>query len=202
MLALLGVPFPGARVPGRSNGHDLALAADDIPILAEHWIFEVRSTFARECSEGRRPATEDECLAAVQEAAGRDGLEVFGYKQVHHGAGLGVPDGCSYSHHSKKALFNTKYATNDNTGDYQLACLVPARDVSLETFDAGVSRRKRHVRVVSVHVGNSDWVSLQGEMVARYIDMPFSLYSSTDDFLQVRLPSYASLVMSLLRLQA
>ena len=180
MLALLGVPFPGVRVAaGRPYAHGHALVADDAPVLAEHWTFEDRSTFARECSEGRRPATSDECFAAVQEAASRDGLEVIGFKKVEDGAGQGVPDGCSYSHHSKKALFNEKYATNDNTGDYQLVCLAPAQDAANSLL-----RRERHVRVVSVHVGNSDWVSKQGEMVARYIDLPYSLYTSTDDFLQ------------------
>ena len=105
MLALLGVPFPGVRVAaGRPNAHGHALVADDAPVLAEHWTFEDRSTFARECSEGRRPATSDECFAAVQEAASRDGLEVIGFKKVEDGAGQGVPDGCSYSHHSKKAM--------------------------------------------------------------------------------------------------
>tara|TARA_B100000795_G_scaffold19004_1_gene12610 strand:- start:1135 stop:4881 length:3747 start_codon:yes stop_codon:yes gene_type:complete len=184
LLALVGVPLGIRAAPGRPNRHDLVLAAEDIPLLAEHWIFEDRSTFARECTEGRRPATEHECHLAVQEAAGKQGLEVVGYKQVEDGAGLGVPDGCSYSHHSKKALFNTKYATNDNTGDYQLVCLVAAQDINLETFSDRLRRRERHVRVVSVHVGNSDWVSKQGEMVQRYIDIPFSLYTSTDGFLQ------------------
>ena len=117
LAALVGVPLGIRAAPGRPNRHDLVLAAGDTPLHAEHWVFEDRSTSARECTEGRRAATQDECHKAVQEAAAREGLEVVGFKQVEDGAGLGVPDGCSYSHHSKKALFNTKYATNDNTGD-------------------------------------------------------------------------------------
>ena len=184
LAVLVGVPLGIRAAPGRPNRHDLVLAAGDTPLHAEHWVFEDRSTSARECTEGRRAATQDECHKAVQEAAAREGLEVVGFKQVEDGAGLGVPDGCSYSHHSKKALFNTKYATNDNTGDYQLVCLVPAQEVNLETFSDGLRPSKRHARVVSVHVGNADWVSKQGEMVARYIDVPFSLYMSTDRSIQ------------------
>ena len=98
MLAVLvGVPLGIRAAPGRPNRHDLVLAAGDTPLHAEHWVFEDRSTSARECTEGRRAATQDECHKAVQEAAAREGLEVVGFKQVEDGAGLGVPDGCSYS---------------------------------------------------------------------------------------------------------
>ena len=51
---------------------------------------------------------------------------------------------------------------------------------------AADDRRMRHVRVVSVHVGISDWVGKQGEMVARYVDLPFSLYTSANDSLKAR----------------
>ena len=51
---------------------------------------------------------------------------------------------------------------------------------------AADDRRRRHVRVVSVHVGVSDWVAKQGEMVARYVDLPFSLYTSANDSLKAR----------------
>ena len=53
---------------------------------------------------------------------------------------------------------------------------------------AADDRRRRHVRVVSVHVGVSDWVAKQGEMVARYVDLPFSLYTSANDSLKVSFP--------------
>ena len=52
---------------------------------------------------------------------------------------------------------------------------------------AADDRRRRHVRVVSVHVGVSDWVGKQGEMVARYVDLPFSLYTSANDSLKARM---------------
>ena len=39
----------------------------------------------------------------------------------------------------------------------------------------------RRVRIVSVHVGTSDWVPMQAAMVARYVDIPFSLYASVND---------------------
>ena len=42
------------------------------------------------------------------------------------------------------------------------------------------------MHVVSVHVGVSDWVGKQGEMVARYVDLPFSLYTSANDSLKAR----------------
>ena len=51
---------------------------------------------------------------------------------------------------------------------------------------AADDRRRRHVRVVSVHVGVSDWVAKQGEMLARYVDLPFSLYTSANDSLKAR----------------
>ena len=39
----------------------------------------------------------------------------------------------------------------------------------------------RRVRIVSVHVGTSDWVPMQANMVAKYVDIPFSLYASVND---------------------
>ena len=57
------------------------------------------------------------------------------------------------------------------------------------TQSAADDRRRRHVRVVSVHVGVSDWVGKQGEMVARYVDLPFSLYTSANDSLKARSPT-------------
>ena len=61
----------------------------------------------------------------------------------------------------------------------------PAPPTPLQS--AADDRRRRHVRVVSVHVGVSDWVAKQGEMVARYVDLPFSLYTSANDSLKARM---------------
>ena len=63
----------------------------------------------------------------------------------------------------------------------------PSRPVPPTPFQSTADdRRRRHVRVVSVHVGVSDWVGKQGEMVARYVDLPFSLYTSANDSLKAR----------------
>ena len=65
----------------------------------------------------------------------------------------------------------------------------PSRPVPPTPFQSTADdRRRRHVRVVSVHVGVSDWVAKQGEMVARYVDLPFSLYTSANDSLKVSFP--------------
>ena len=61
----------------------------------------------------------------------------------------------------------------------------PVAPTPMQSADDG---RRRHVRVVSVHVGVSDWVGKQGEMVARYVDLPFSLYTSANDSLKARVP--------------
>ena len=37
------------------------------------------------------------------------------------------------------------------------------------------------MRVVSVHVGEKDWVPMQASMLARHIDLPFRLYATVND---------------------
>ena len=88
-----------------------------------YWLLEVAAPGVQlQCSAGRRGATEEECLAAVREAASRDGLEVAGFKSVNDGAAGVVPAGCSYSVHTKTAMFNTNAAGGYGAGNYQLAC--------------------------------------------------------------------------------
>ena len=126
MLTLLGVACPGARggngSPTEQPGRVLSAVANP-PLPTEHWVLEDSSKGAHECSAGRRGATEEECLAAVREAASSDGLEVAGFKSVNDGAAGVVPAGCSYSLHTKAAMFNTNAAGGDGAGSYRLACL-------------------------------------------------------------------------------
>jgi len=94
------------------------------------WLLEAAAPgFQLQCSAGRRGATEEECLAAVREAASSDGLEVAGFKSVNDGAAGVVPAGCSYSLHTKTAMFNTDAAGKafksdgpGNKNNYLLAC--------------------------------------------------------------------------------
>ena len=142
MLALLGAPFPTSARRGRGapEEHGHPLVADDTPLLGEHWILEDSSNDARDCSAGRRGATAKECLAAVQEAASRDGLDVAGFKSVDEGAAGVVPAGCSYSLHSKSAMFNTNAAGGYGEGNYRLACLAPPEEGPSSTGPAPASK--------------------------------------------------------------
>ena len=130
MLALLGVASPGARGSGGTSAeHGRVLSAvADPPLSTEHWVLEDSSTDARECPAGRRGATEEECLVAVREAASSGGLQVAGFKSVNDGAAGVVPAGCSYSLHTKTAMFNTNAAGGYGAGNYQLACLAASND--------------------------------------------------------------------------
>ena len=127
MLALLGVASPGARgSSGTSAEHGRVLSAvADPPLPTEHWVLEDTSKDARVCPAGRRGAAEEECLAAVRAAASSGGLEVAGFKSVNDGAAGVVPAGCSYSVHTKTAMFNTDPAGGfgpGNKNNYWLAC--------------------------------------------------------------------------------
>ena len=129
MLTLLGVASsPGALGSGglpAEHGRVLSAVAD--PALpTEHWVLEDSPKDAQECSAGRRGATEFECLAAVREAARSGGLEVAGFKSVNDGAAGVVPAGCSYSVHTKYAMFNTDAAGGVGQGNYQLVCRASA----------------------------------------------------------------------------
>ena len=58
-------------------------------------------------------------------------------------------------------------------------------DEAAEAAAAKRAERKhqdsRRVRIVSVHVGSSDWVPMQAGMVKKYVDLPFSLYTTVND---------------------
>ena len=98
------------------------LSADAAPDAG--WLLEAAAPGTRlQCSAGRRGATEEECLAAVREAASREGLDVeVELKSVNVGAAGFVPIGCSYSSHTKTAMFNTNPDGGDRAGSYRLAC--------------------------------------------------------------------------------
>ena len=63
------------------------------------------------------------------EAAKPQGLEVRGLKRVNNGAGSDVPAGCTYSHFSRNALFNSNslggsgIGANPSNNRYQLVCM-------------------------------------------------------------------------------
>ena len=130
MLALVGAASgPGARGGGGSGapaerGRVLS-AVGDPPLPAEHWVLEDSSKAARGCSAGRRGAAEKECLAAVRVAASTNGLVVAGFKSVNDGAAGFVPAGCSFSLHTKTAMFNANADGGHRVGvgSYRLACL-------------------------------------------------------------------------------
>ena len=88
------------------------------------WLLEAAAPGTRlQCSAGRRGATEEECQAAVREAASREGLDVEAeLKSVNVGAAGFVPGGCSDSLHSKAAMFNSNPDGGDRAGSYRLAC--------------------------------------------------------------------------------
>ena len=130
MLTLLGVACPGARggngSPTEQPGRVLSAVANP-PLPTEHWVLEDSSKGAHECSAGRRGATEEECLAAVQEAANGAGLQVDGgLRSVDDGASGVVPAGCSYSVRTGTAMFNTDAAGGVGQGNYRLVCRVAA----------------------------------------------------------------------------
>ena len=122
MLPLLGVASSARGSGGTSGAHGRILSAVAEPaLLNEHWLLEDGS--AHRCPAGRRGATEEECLAAVREAASREGLDVeVELKSVNVGAAGFVPIGCSYSSHTKTAMFNTNPDGGDRAGSYRLAC--------------------------------------------------------------------------------
>ena len=101
------------------------------------WLLELAAPGTRlQCSAGRRGATEEECLAAVREAASREGLEVEAeLKSVNVGAAGLVPGGCSYSLHTTTAMFNTNPDGGDQAGSYRLTC----RTVRPAVRESGVS---------------------------------------------------------------
>eukprot|EP00908_Phaeocystis_cordata_P014041 Transcript_25147.p1 GENE.Transcript_25147~~Transcript_25147.p1 ORF type:complete len:1461 (-),score=286.79 Transcript_25147:2270-6652(-) len=72
------------------------------------------------CPDGQRNAAEGECLAAVQEAV--LGRPLHGLKKVNEGTGGLVPAGCSYSHASNWALFNSN-PNGRSSSLYELVCI-------------------------------------------------------------------------------
>eukprot|EP00908_Phaeocystis_cordata_P022416 Transcript_4832.p1 GENE.Transcript_4832~~Transcript_4832.p1 ORF type:complete len:1079 (-),score=354.18 Transcript_4832:42-3278(-) len=85
------------------------------------------------CPEGQRNANHDQCVGAVRQATEQLGLEVNGFKLVNSGDGgnnnVTIPTGCSYSRHSKMAIFNTNEKGQSHPGlVYQLVCLRPRHE--------------------------------------------------------------------------
>ena len=81
------------------------------------------------CPKGQRNAAQHECLAAVLSTMMARDPEVAAavtmqqLKLVNDGANSSVPLGCSYSRHSKAALFNSNKAAGSGSDQYQLVCV-------------------------------------------------------------------------------
>ena len=123
LLGALAVPGYSQRLPNAGDGWVLEAAA---------------SVIGRQCTGGRQNALEHECLAAVQEAAQRDGLEVAGLTIVSDGEDTAVPPGCSWSPVSKQAMFNAnpngaerRRDCTDGESCYRLVCTVERQAASV-----------------------------------------------------------------------
>ena len=114
--------------------HQLGLPGSILPIQARQTdasmqpkatTWQLDHTSGGWCPAGQRNAKKEECMAAVQQATMKEGLELdvtHGLKVVSNGAGGGVPSGCSYSHVSSNALFNDN-EEGETTMIYQLVCI-------------------------------------------------------------------------------
>ena len=130
----------GRRLPGRLNRR--------LPDAGDGWLLEASDgAGVRRCSSGHHTASEHECMAAVEEAARRDGLQVIGslLRVVDAGEDTAVPPGCSWSNWSKRVLFNTNprgaevpltgrraCGLPDGAPCYRLACTVDRQAVGGE----------------------------------------------------------------------
>jgi len=106
--------------------------------------------YSHECPAGQRDAEQSECLAAVQEAAKRAGVEVSGRKNVDDGSAVAVPHGCSYSPVSKMAIFNVN--PHGRGGEvYQHVCTAEPKALlqptSADTSAAQLSNAEMRTRV-------------------------------------------------------
>ena len=145
VLGALAAPGAcGRRLPGRLSRR--------LPDAGDGWLLEdSASGGVRQCSEGHHTALEHECMAAVEEAAEREGLQVIGsfLRVVDAGEDTPVPPGCSWSNWSKRVLFNTNprgaevpltgrraCGLPDGAPCYRLAC-------SLDRLAVGGERRDR-----------------------------------------------------------
>ena len=120
---------------------------DDRGSLNPHYSVHIDS-----CPAGMRNAGQDECLAAVHEAAGHSGHEVAGLKPVHEGVDGHVPRGCSYSLVSQDAIFNTHDVGGSGATDkYQLVCFQEASEAPTSVDGESVSASRRFAIVVPIH---------------------------------------------------
>jgi len=121
--AVLGSSFSGSAPtptpsPSPSPSPSFSPVSSSSPAPApQPWAF-----YSHECPAGQRNAVSSECLAAVQEAAKRAGVEVGGRKNVDDGSAAAVPPGCSYSPVSKMAIFNVNPAGRSSGAVYQHVC--------------------------------------------------------------------------------
>ena len=129
MMLSLGLPAPLAvPAPPHTSVSSAASSSRDLdPRL--RLAAPIGSSGRATCPDGQRSAREDECVAAVQEVAHALQLSVRdGLKVVDEGAKGLVPSGCSYSRHSKQALFNKNPAGGSGSDNYELACIAEAAE--------------------------------------------------------------------------
>ena len=124
--AVLGSSFSGwaptpSPSPSPSSSPSPSLSPEPSPVSSSSPSPKPWAFYSHECPAGQRNAASSECLAAVQEAAKRAGVEVGGLKNVDDGSAVAVPPGCSYSPVSKMAIFNVNPAGR-SSDVYQCVC--------------------------------------------------------------------------------
>ena len=60
-----------------------------------------------------------------------------------------------------------------------MACATPRASTQVPPLTAPTTERA--VRLVSVHVGETDWVGTQAAMLRRFVELPFRLYATVRD---------------------
>ena len=60
-----------------------------------------------------------------------------------------------------------------------MACAAPRASTQVPPLTAPTTERA--VRLVSVHVGETDWVGTQAAMLRRFVELPFRLYTTVKD---------------------
>ena len=103
------------------------------------WVLDARDPTTVDeftgCPAGQRNARQDECLGAVVEATRNASVEVHPHLLLtDSGAAGAIPYGCSYSHSSKRAMYNSN-AAGPSTPAYQLVCIADETAAAMDESD-------------------------------------------------------------------
>jgi hypothetical protein len=79
------------------------------------------------------------------------------------------------------AITNAPHPEAKETASKPQATISEPEATISEPAAPAAGKDERVVRVVSVHVGEKDWVPMQASMLARHIDLPFRLYVTVND---------------------